>query len=269
MPSTLARARRASNGNTINDSKTTTNRSKNVISKLNVEFGAGGFILGSMRFPVLAAIVLAAGISAEPVEIPALYMSGRLPVVPVNSVEVGGGEVLLEVTVDRTGAVSVITPLRETPAFMARMIAAVKTWRFSPAEAPIEMARRKPGGPTTEAVESKVLVAAVFRRPSINAPTLGEPIKDVAPASSDIPYPTSLVTPPFPITALNPGIVLVEVKVDAKGAVSGASVRVAAAGFDSAALTAANGWRFRAAKPGGAAGPSVAYIVFGFPVPRG
>lgn len=222
-----------------------------------------------MRLPLLAALAVAVSIGADQAGKPALYQSGSIPVSPINSVETGGGEVLLEVSIDRTGAVTGIKPLRETAAFMARMTTAVKAWRFTPAEAPIEESKRKPGGPTTEPVESKLLVAAVFRRPSINAPTLGEPIKDVAAASNDVPYPTSLVTPPFPINALNPGSVLVEVKVDAKGGITGASVRVPAPGFDSAALTAASGWTFRAAKPGGVAAPSVVYIVFGFAVPRG
>lgn len=221
-----------------------------------------------MRLAPLVALALVVNIGADPAEKPALYLSGSIPAQPVNSVEVGGGEVLLEVSIDRTGAVTGMKPLRETVAFTARMTTAVKTWRFSPAEVPIEVARRKPGGPTMQPVESKVLVAAIFRRPSITSPTLGEPIKDVAAASNDIPYPTSIVTPPFPITALSPGVVLVEVHLDAEGRITDASVRVPAPGFNSAALDAAKGWKFRAARPGGAPAPSVAYIVFAFPVPR-
>jgi TonB family protein len=98
-------------------------------------------------------------------------------------------------------------------------------------------------------------------------PTLGEQPKTVAAASSDVPFPTSIVTPLFPPTAVNPGVALVEVRVDENGSVTEAKIRVSAPGFDSAALDAARQWKFRAAKPAGTSVPSVAYIVFGFPVP--
>jgi TonB family protein len=214
------------------------------------------------------ALAVVVSLGADQAAKPALYQSGSIPLQPVNSVEVGGGEVVLEVSVDKTGAVTGMKTLRETAAFTARTTAAVKTWRFSPAEAPIAEARRKPGGPTTQPVESKVLVAALFRRPSITSPTLGDPVKDIGAASNDIPYPTSVITPPFPISALSPGVVLVEVSLDAKGAVTGAGVRVPAAGFNSAALDAAKAWKFRPASPGGVSAPSVAYLLFAFAVPR-
>jgi hypothetical protein len=71
------------------------------------------------------------------------------------SVEVGGGEVLLEVSVDKTGAVTAMKPLRETATFTERMTQTVKTWRFEPALADIPASRRKPGGPATEARRDK------------------------------------------------------------------------------------------------------------------
>ena len=213
-------------------------------------------------------IALAIGLPAQ-ADMPALFKSGTIPTLSVMSVEVGGGEVLLEVSVSRTGAVTAIRPLRETATFTERMIQAVKTWTFTPSEAEIPAARRKPGGPTTEPVETKVLVAGVFRRPSVIGITLGEPIKDVATASADIPYPTSVVTPTYPPGTMSPGVVLVEVRVDARGGVSNAKIRVPSPGFDSAAVSTAQQWRFRPARPGGSNSSSVAYIVFGFPVPRG
>ena len=213
-------------------------------------------------------MALAVSVSIEAADMPALFQSGTVPIQPVISADVGGGEVLLEVTVDRTGAISAIKPLRETATFTERMTQAVKTWRFKPAEKDIPTAQRKPGGPLTERVDAKVLVAAVFRRPSVIGLTLGEPIRDVAAASADIPFPTSITPPVYPPAALSPGVVLVEVRVNASGAVSEANVRVSAPGFDSVALSTARQWTFRPAKSGRATAPAVAYIVFGFPVPK-
>jgi TonB family protein len=219
-----------------------------------------------MRLPLVVALAVVANVGADT---PALFKSGSIPTLSVMSVEVGGGEVLLEVSVDRTGAITGIKPLRETATFTERMVQSVKTWRFTPAEAPIEPALRKPGGPATQPVESKVLVAGVFRRPSVIGVTLGAPIQDVATASIDIPFPTSIATPTYPPGTLSPGVVLVQVSVDAGGRVTDATIRVPAPGFDSAALDAARQWTFRAARPSGSSAPAVAYIVFGFPVPHG
>jgi len=219
-----------------------------------------------MRLAVV--LVLAFAVRLDAADTPALFQSGIVPTLPVMSADVGGGEVLLEVTVDRTGAVSVIKPLRDTVTFTERMTQAVRTWRFKPAERDIPTAQRKAGGPLTERVDTKVLVAGVFRRPSVIGLTLGEPVRDVAVASADIPFPTSTVPPAYPPAALSPGVVLVEVSVNAKGGVSDAKVRLSSPGFDSAALTTARQWQFRPGKSGGASAPAVAYIVFGFPVPK-
>jgi TonB family protein len=213
-----------------------------------------------MRFALALSLSAAVSLVAGT---PALFKSGSLPVLPVLSIEVGGGEVLLEVTVDPTGAVTGVKPLRETATFTERMTRSVKTWHFSPAEMPIDAAVRKPGGPTSRPVQATVLVAGVFRPPALMGPTMGEPIRNVATASSDVPFPTSMVTPPFPPMVVNPGVALVEVQVEADGSVSDAKIRVPAPGFDSAALDAARQWKFRPA----ASSPAVAYIVFGFPVP--
>ena len=215
----------------------------------------------------LALVVALAAVVTIEADTPALFQSGNVPTLPVMSTDVGGGEVLLQLTVDRTGAVTVIKPLRETATFTERMTQAVKTWRFKPAEKDIPTAERKPGGPSTERVDVKILVAGVFRRPSVIGLTLGEPVRDVATASDDIPFPTSIVPPTYPPAALNPGVVLVEVRVDASG-VSDAKIRISSPGFDEVALSTAREWKFRPAKTGGAGAPAVAYIVFGFPVPK-
>ena len=218
-----------------------------------------------VRLALVMALAVGVRLGADT---PALFQSGSVPTLSVMSVEVGGGEVLLEVSINRTGAVSAIKPLRETAVFTERMTQAVKTWRFKPSEMDIPEARRKPGGPTTEPVGTKVLVAGVFSRPSVIGATLGEPIRDVATASTDIPFPTPLVTPTYPPAARTTGVVLVEVRVNASGGVSDAKILVSAPGFDGVALSTARQWKFRPAKSGGATAPTVAYIVFGFPLPK-
>jgi TonB family protein len=221
---------------------------------------------GGMRFALAPTLALAVVVGISP-DTPARFLGGGLPIIPVLSVEVGGGAVLLEVSVDRAGAVTGVKPLRDTATFTDRLTQSVKNWRFAPAETPIAEALRKPGGPATRPVDSKVLVAGVFRPPTVMGPTFGDPIRDVAAASNDIPFPTSIVTPPFPPMVVSPGVVLVEVSVDASGRVTDAKTRIPAAGFDSAALDAARQWTFRAAKPGGVGAQAVAYIVFSFPTP--
>jgi TonB family protein len=218
-----------------------------------------------VRLALVMALAVGVTLGADA---PALFQSGSVPTLSVMSVEIGGGEVLLEVSVDRTGAVSGIKPLRETASFTERMAQSVKTWRFKPSEKEIPEARRKPGGPTTEPVDTKVLVAGVFSRPSVIGPTLGEPIRDVATASVDIPFPTSFPTVTYPPGTTSAGVVLVEAAVDASGGVSDAKIRVSSPGFDSVALNTARQWKFRPARPGGAVTPAVVYIVFGFPVPK-
>lgn len=190
---------------------------------------------------------------------PALYSSGPLPLVPAQTV--GGGEVLVEISVTRAGEVRSVTPLRTTPPFTPAVVDAVGVWRFIPAEAARSVTLR-------ERVDSKVLVAAVFRPPTLlNAPVLGEPPKDVATASAEIPFPTATTVPSFPPRALAGGIVLVEVRVDPSGRVTDAAVIRSAPSFDEPALDAARQWTFRPARIDGVAVNSSAYVIFAFRQP--
>jgi protein TonB len=123
-----------------------------------------------------------------------------------------------------------------------------------------------PSGATKE-VESRALVAGLFRPPVMTGPSLGELPKDVAPASSSVPYPMTTSMPPFPPFALESGVVLVEVTVSPAGEVVDAQVLRSAPPFDEPALDAARQWKFRPARPAGVAIASRAYIVFGFRQP--
>ena len=183
---------------------------------------------------------------------PAIYRTGALPVLPTTTV--GGGEVLLDASVDARGIVTTVTELRVTPPFADLFADAVRGWLFRPA--------RDLGLPAP----SHVLVAVLVRPPALTVPsTLGEPARDVAVPRPDIPVPITMTAPAHPPHALRSGVVLIEVRVDASGRVTRANVLHSAPPYDAAAQDAAGKWTFRAARLRGTPIESVAYLVFGFP----
>lgn len=196
---------------------------------------------------------------------PARYRTGDVPQLPAMAV--GGGEVLLELGVDRAGRVETLRPLRIAPPFTALVTDAVSGWRFAPATDVAQ--ERRPTGerPVRTAVPSSVLVAAVFRPPAFHERTLGAAPQDAATASPGIPFPLKTRMPPYPPKAYGGGVVLLEVRVGADGSVADVAVLRSAPPFDDAAETAVRGWTFRPAQRSGAAVAAFAYVMFGFPVP--
>lgn len=170
---------------------------------------------------------------------------------------VGGGQVILEATVDRTGRVTRLVPLRVTAPFTELTEAAVRAWRFAPAMS---------AAPDRRPALSTVLVAAMFHAPALMGPTLGEPPRDVAAAPADVAFPLDAPMPVFPPSAAGSGVVLLEADVGADGHVAGTTVKHAAPPFDGAAQSALARWTFRPARPGGVPAESLVYVMFGFPV---
>jgi len=199
------------------------------------------------------AFALLAGVAARATVTPAQFQSGELPAIPVLGV--GGGVLILEVAVGRDGGVRAVKRTHSTLAFADAVIATVKGWRFRPA------------GEAAAPVDSTVLVSAVFRPPAMYAAGSSTPMRDDGSASKDAPFPLRIVTPPFPPRARMGGVVLVEVRVDAKGEVSGVKVVRSASGFDDTATQAAHRWTFRSAQAAGEPVPALAYVIFGFPQP--
>ena len=198
--------------------------------------------------------------------VPALYRDGALPQIPIQAI--GGGEAFLELTVNSSGVVSAVRPLRATPPFTDAMSDTVRGWQFRPAEEELEPEPGKPVDQTPRRpVESKVLVVGIFRPPTLNTPTFGEPPKDVASPSNETPFPLVTVMPLYPPLARENGIVLVEVRVDAGGGVADAKVIRSAPPFDEPARDAARRWTFRPARVHGTSVPRLAYIVFAFRQP--
>src|SRR5262245_21304838 len=149
---------------------------------------------------VAVALMCALGVvvSAQEAYRPAVYRSGGLPSMPATAV--GGGQVILEVSLDRGGFVRVVDVLRTTSPFTAPVVDAVRGWRFVPAEE--RLPATQPGEPETRvAIDSRVLVIAVFRPPAVIGPTLGESPKDIARPSAETAFPLSITMPSFPTLA--------------------------------------------------------------------
>ncbi len=197
---------------------------------------------------------------------PARYVAGEAPGLPTTAV--GGGQVLVDLTVDSRGRVADARLLRATPPFSDVVMQAVRGWQFTPAMA---AAPSRPSGepPVPVPTLSHVLVAAVYRPPSLNAPTLGERPRDVARPSDEVAFPTAITVPAYPPRAFNAGVVVLEVLVEPDGAIGAVETVRSAPPFDEAARSAVRAWQFLPARERGAPVAAFVYVVFGFPVPVG
>jgi TonB family protein len=199
---------------------------------------------------------------------PAKLQGGALPMIPVMAI--AGGEVFLEVDVTRDGGVSGVSAFRSTPPFTESMTAAVRGWRFTPAQ---DVAVPEPGKPidqaTKRATASKVLVVGVFRPPSLfMGSNAGEAPKNSATPSEGVPAPSSgPAMPEYPPQALFNGVVLVELSLLPDGSVAGAKVVRGAAPFDALALKSARSMSFRPPRVHGQNAPASVYVAVGFRQP--
>jgi TonB family protein len=200
--------------------------------------------------------------------VPARLRTGRVPPVPVTAI--GGGEVLAELDVSAEGAVTRATPLRTTPPFTDFVLTAVRDWQFFPARDVADADRARAGEPTSRvAVPSTVLVAAVFRPPSMMTPTLGEAPNQVTNPSDAVPFPDKMMPPVYPPRALGSGVVLLEVHVGATGSVEDVGVIGSAPPFDEPAKDAVTKWHFRPAQIHGSPTRTLVYVILGFRPPVG
>lgn len=198
--------------------------------------------------------------------VPAQYREGALPQIPIQAL--GGGEVFVELSVSSGGVVSGVRTLRATPPFTEAVNDVVRGWHFRSAEEEVEPEGGKAVEPKPrKPVESTVLVAAIFRPPTLNTPTLGEPPRDAASPSDETPFPLTTVTPRYPPLARESGMVLVEARVDTAGGIADVKVIRSARPFDEPALDAARRWTFRPARVRGTAVTTLAYIAFAFRQP--
>jgi outer membrane biosynthesis protein TonB len=221
-------------------------------------------VSGLSRTLILLALVWSMDMAAQQpgTFVPPRISSGALPLVPPPHV-IAGGEVLIEATIDRSGTVTRPILLRSTPPYSQLMLDAIVRWRFVPARAPNPEGKDAP-------VDAAVLIAAVYRPPTfLNAPTLGEPPKDLALASRDVPYPSALIPPVYPPRALHADTValLFEAMIDGTGAITNIRAVASDPAFESAARDALVQWRFRPAMFRARLVPATVYVMFGFNPP--
>jgi TonB family protein len=181
-------------------------------------------------------------------------MDGSIP--SVSPLVVAGGQVLLSVAVLATGTVGQIDVLRSTPPYTDDLIAAVRTWRFSPALD----TKRKP-------MDTRVLVGEAITAPSLRVPTLGTPPKDITTSDTRVPFPAQTSEAPFHVNARSGGRVLVETRIDASGHVVAVTAVRSNPPFDTAALDTARSWTFRPAQDPMAPPSTYAYLLFVFRQP--
>jgi len=213
-----------------------------------------------------ALALLFVGAQREEAYTPARLRDGKVPPIPVTAV--GGGEVRVELDVSDDGRVTRATPLRTTPPFTDFVTAAVRDWKFFPAREVVNGDAARAGGSIARAaVQSTVLVVALFRPPTMNTPTLGETPKDLASGSDTSPFPTATTMPPYPPTAFGGGVVLLEVHVSAIGSVEDVGVIASAPPFDEPARDTVRKWHFRPAKVQGVPVKALVYVIAGFRAP--
>ncbi len=172
----------------------------------------------------------------------------------------GGGEVVLELTVDSRGGVGRIERLRATPPYTDLVADSAAAWQFDPATSMIE------GRPTT--VAAPVLVVAVFRPASLyGGPAPGVPPETLGVTSPRLPNLVSAAMPAYPPTATGSAIVLVEIEMSGRADPRGYRIVGPVSGFDTAALDAVRAWRFDAPRAPEATDRVFVYAVLGFRAP--
>jgi TonB family protein len=177
-------------------------------------------------------------------------VSGEAPV--PGPLSIGWASELLVARVDAAGRVRDVAT-RNSDSLLASVVTA---WTFEPARE------------GTAPVPADVLVAAILRPATY--PDLTNPPDLAGQATwlpNSVPRPTASSAPPYPVGRVGSGAVIVEIRVNAQGTVERTGIVGPQSGFDSAALTAAASWRFKAAMRDGTPVPASVYAVFGFREP--
>jgi TonB family protein len=190
---------------------------------------------------------------------PRLRAGGQAPL--ASPLVVGGGEVVLDLTVGTGGRVSKVDVVRATPPYTELVSGAVKGWQFDAAQAAVKGA--------LQPAEGHVLVVAVYRPPQVYAgPAPGVATAVVGQPSGELPAPGALTMPAsYPPRATRDGTVLVEIELTAAGVPAGHRVLSQPSSFDSGALDTVRGWRFGFPSEPTGANQLFVYALVGFREP--
>src|ERR1700730_5292282 len=186
------------------------------------------------------------------------------PDVPYPIQSVADGVVVLDVSLNDKGAITGSAVVRDIPSLTSAATSSIQSWKFSPAS--------RQGKP----VASVMRIAVAFRPRSYLAagPSFTPILSEGTPNRGDQRYVPpgilSVTYPQYPINAVVPGTVVIQVMVGKSGAIRTVRVVRDVPPFTQFALGAANKWRYQAATLDGQALTSNISIAFVFapPLPR-
>jgi hypothetical protein len=168
------------------------------------------------------------------------------------NVAASGGIVAFDVRLDESGAVTSAEIVQDVAPYGGMLGEALPSWRFEPA--------REDGG----GVPSRVLVLGFFRPPGLNFPAPESPRYKGTVAPDEIPWPTSVLPPAYPLNAQGSGKVVLEVDVSDRGLVTGTRILTERTPFDGSSTAAVRQWTFRPASRGNRDVASRAFFIFSF-----
>lgn len=175
---------------------------------------------------------------------------------PINAVSYGMVSLLL--TVDKTGNLQNTQVIRDYPALTSVVRTAVQNWRFAPAtkgrkNVPAVLALSVVFNPSNPLRPLAVPAAAVTATPATGGPAYVPP------------QIVSGTFAPYPINSAAWGAVVLQVNIDATGAVAGVSPVRDLASLTAPSISAVRQWTFHPATLGGqpVAGSLIVAFVFG------
>ena len=202
----------------------------------------------------LLAVALLAAPSVRGEDGPPRLMSAELGPTPWNVIS--GGIAAFDVSVDDKGDVTGADMVQDVAPYGAMLKEALPSWRFE--------AAASEGKP----VASRVLVLGLFRPPALNFPTPEAPKYKQTTAPDEIPWPTSVVAPPYPANVVaGAGRVVMAVDISDHGVVNTIRVIGGSSPFERVAAAALRQWKFRPVTRGNRTVASRAFIVISFAPP--
>ena len=202
------------------------------------------------RFGLALSVVSAAHASAQNASTPPHVLRATAPASPLNVQS--GGLAAFAVTVDEKGSVTAVDTVQDVAPYGDALREALRGWSFEPA--------REQG----RAVRSRLLVVAFLRPPELAVLAPEKPRYLEATAPAELPWPTSVIVPPYPPNALGSGKVILEADVTEEGKVTSPRVLNPGSPFDGAATGAAQEWAFRPATRDGRPAAARIYFLFSF-----